>query len=310
MPYSIYEHFFNTIPYHFFFPEQADITHFYNNVIPCGVRGKKVVTIHDLTYKAHPETMDPALKTFMDKNLTISLGRADKIVTVSEFSKGEIIKYFAVDPSRIVVIPNAVNTDNYFPITDKKILAQCKEKYSTGGEYFLYLGTLEPRKNIGCLIEAYHVLKQKIPDTPRLLLGGKKGWLYEPIFKKVKTLGLEKDVLFLGYVPDEDVAPLMCGAVAFVFPSLYEGFGVPPLEAMACGVPVLTSNCSSLPEVAGDAALLVDPLQVEDIAAGLERLLTDKSLRAELSGKGLERAKQFTWKRAASLTLEMYQGLW
>jgi glycosyltransferase involved in cell wall biosynthesis len=309
VPYSVYQLFFNSIPYHFFFPDQADITHFYNNMIPCGVNGKKVVTIHDLTHKAYPETMDPALKTFMDRNFKISLDRADKIATVSEFSKGEIINYFAVDPSKIVVIPSAVNTNSYFPIKDTEILAQYKKKYAIVGEYFLYLGTLEPRKNIGALIDAYHLLKQKIPDAPRLLLGGKKGWLYESIFKKVEELGLGKDVLFLGYVPDEDVAPLMCGAVAFVFPSLYEGFGTPPLEAMACGVPVLTSNCSSLPEVTGDAALLVDPLRVESIAVGLERLVADKNLREELSRKGLERAKAFTWERAASLTLEMYKSV-
>jgi glycosyltransferase involved in cell wall biosynthesis len=309
VPYSVYQLFFNIMPYHFFFPDQADITHFYNNMIPCGVRGKKVVTIHDLTHKAYPEAMDPALKTFMDRNFKISLDRADKIATVSEFSKGEIIKYFAVDPSKIAVIPSAVNAGSYFPIKDQKTLAPYKKKYSIAGEYFLYLGTLEPRKNIGLLVEAYHLLKQKIPDVPRLLLGGKKGWLYESIFKKVEALGLGKNVLFLGYVPDEDVAPLMCGALAFVFPSLYEGFGTPPLEAMACGVPVLTSNCSSLPEVTGDAALLVDPSRVEEIAAGMERLLTDKNLRGELSRKGLERAKQFTWERAASLTLEMYKSL-
>jgi glycosyltransferase involved in cell wall biosynthesis len=309
IPYSVYERFFNSIPYYFFFPDQADITHFYNNMIPCGVRGKKVVTIYDLTHKVYPKTMDPAQKRFMDRNFILSMRRADKIATISEFSKGEIIKYFAVEPSKIIVIPCAVNTDSYFPIKDQETLAKNKKKYSVTGEYFLYLGTLEPRKNIGGLIDAYHLLKQKVPDAPRLLLGGKKGWLYEPIFKKVKTLDLEKEVVFLGYVPDEDVAPLMCGALAFVFPSLYEGFGMPPLEAMACGVPVLTSNCSSLPEVTGDAALLVNPLDTEEIAAGMEHLLIDKRLRGELSRKGLERVKQFTWERAASLTIEMYKSL-
>lgn len=177
------------------------------------------------------------------------------------------------------------------------------------GEYFLYLGTIEPRKNLERLIEAYHIFTQKVKDAPKLVLAGGKGWLYDSIFAKVTELKLDKQVIFTKYVPSEDMNPLMCGALAFVFPSVYEGFGMPPLEAMACGVPVLSSDAASLPEVTGDCAVICDAYSAESISDGLFRLYSDENLRKELSVKGLERAKGFTWERSAEILYNVYREL-
>jgi glycosyltransferase involved in cell wall biosynthesis len=168
---------------------------------------------------------------------------------------------------------------------------------------------LEPRKNIERLVEAYGLARKNHAAFPALVIAGRKGWLYDRIFRCVKDLGLEGQVIFTGYVPDRDKPPLLAGAQCFCFPSLYEGFGMPPLEAMACGTPVLTSNAASLPEVVGDAALTVDPCSVDDMAEAMERICFDTALREELRKKGLERVKQFDWGRLADSLYEVYREL-
>ena len=185
-----------------------------------------------------------------------------------------------------------------------------KKSLEIEGEYFLYLGTIEPRKNLERLIEAYHIFSQKAGnDCPKLVLAGGKGWLYDSIFAKVTELKLSDKVIFTKYVPSEDMNALMCGALAFVFPSVYEGFGMPPLEAMACGVPVLVSGEASLPEVTGDCAVIVDAYSSENIAEGMNRLYTDSQLRDELSRRGLERAKGFSWDNSAEILYNVYREL-
>ncbi|MFQ3661823.1 MAG: glycosyltransferase family 1 protein, partial [Chloroflexaceae bacterium] len=171
--------------------------------------------------------------------------------------------------------------------------------------YFLYIGTIQPRKNLTRLIEAF---AHAGPDDALLVIAGRRGWLSEPIVRRVAELGLTNRVRFPGYVPDADLPALLSGALAFVFPSLYEGFGMPVLEAMACGAPVLTSTTSALPEVAGDAALLVDPCDTDAIAAALRRLAADAPLRASLRARGLVRAADFTWERCARKTLDVLMG--
>ena len=179
-----------------------------------------------------------------------------------------------------------------------------------GEKYFLYLGTIEPRKNLERLITAYAAFAKKAGEkAPKLVLAGGKGWLDHGIYSRVEKLGLTDRVIFTKYVPSEDMNPLMCGALAFVFPSLYEGFGMPPLEAMACGVPVLASGEASLPEVTGDCAVICDAYDPKSIAGGLYRLWSDEALRRELSRKGIERAKGFTWKRSAEMLMEVYREL-
>jgi glycosyltransferase involved in cell wall biosynthesis len=298
---------FIPIPYSLFFRTNVELTHFFDYIIPFGVYGKKIVTIYDMAFQVYPKTLPLKTRALLKVNLKLSCKRADKIITISEFSKREIMKYINVPSEKINVVPSGVNFQKYYPSSDENIM-KIKDKYSLETEYFLYLGTLEPRKNLVRLIKAYNKLRSE-KNMPNLILAGRKGWFYEEIFECIHKLGLEKSVVYIGYVPDEDAAPLICGATIFLFPSLYEGFGMPPLEAMACGTPVITSNVSSLPEVVGDAALLVDPLNIDDIYEKMKMLVSNNSLRKELIKKGKARASFFSWDNAAIKLMEIYKQL-
>ena len=297
------------IPHKWFFKQKSDITHFFNYIAPPGVDGKTVITVHDMVYRTYPETVRGCTKKILDMGLASSMKRADMIVTVSEFSKSEIIRYFPQHESKIRVVPCGVDLDRFKPCQQPERIPEVKKKLGIEGEYFLYVGTIEPRKNLERLINAYNIFCQHEKDAPKLVLAGGKGWLYDGIFQRVTDLKLEEKVLFTQYIPDEDMNPLMCGALAFVFPSIYEGFGIPPLEAMACGVPVLASNAASLPEVTGDCAVTCDPYSEEEIAEGLCRLYSDSELRADLSRRGLERAKTLTWDSSAEKLYSVYKEL-
>ncbi len=301
---------FLPIPYSFFFGRKNDITHFFNYIVPPFVHGKKVVTVHDMVYKAFPETVRGRTRFMLETGLKRSMKRADIIVTDSEFSKSEILKYFPQHEHKIRVVPCGVDLERFHPCDEPERIPEVKRSLEINGDYFLYLGTIEPRKNLERLISAYAAFAKKIGENaPKLVLAGGKGWLDNGIYSRVEKLGMTKNIIFTKYVPSEDMNPLMCGALAFVFPSIYEGFGMPPLEAMACGVPVLTSGEASLPEVTGDCAVICDAYSVKSIAQGLYRLYSDEKLRAELSRKGLERAKGFTWERSAEMLLNVYREL-
>jgi len=301
---------FVPVPYSHFFGKKADITHFFNYIVPPGVHGKTVVTVHDMVYKAFPETVRGRTMMMLNTGLKKSMKRADIIVTDSEFSKREIVKYFPQHEEKIRVVPCGVDLEKFRPCEEPERIPAVKESLGIEGDYFLYLGTIEPRKNLERLISAYNALVKKLGEKcPKLVLAGGKGWLYDGIFARVERLGLTDKVIFTKYVPSEDMNPLMCGALAFVFPSLYEGFGMPPLEAMACGVPVLASGEASLPEVTGDCAVICDAFSVKSIAQGLYRLYKDEALRKDLSARGLERAKTFTWERSAEILWSVYEEL-
>lgn len=301
---------FLPIPYKHFFGKNADITHFFNYIAYPGVSGKVVITVHDMVYKTFPETVRARTKYMLDTGLKRSMKRADMIVTDSEFSKSEILKYFPKHEDKLFVVPCGVDLEKFKPCENPEIIPEVKKSLGIDGEYFLYLGTLEPRKNLERLIRAYNILAQKRrKNLPKLVLAGGKGWLYDGIFALVNSLGLEDMIIFTKYVPSEHMNPLMCGALAFVFPSIYEGFGMPPLEAMACGVPVLTTAAASLPEVTGDCAVIADPYSEESIAGGLERLCDDSELRADLSIRGRKRAETFTWERSAEILYGLYKKL-
>lgn len=300
---------FLPIPYKMFFGKNADITHFFNYIAPPGVHGKTVITVHDMVYKAFPETVRSRTKYMLNVGLKKSLKRADIIVTDSEFSKSEILKYFPQHEKKIRVVPCGVDLEKFKPCETPERIPEVKKSLGIEGDYFLYLGTIEPRKNLERLITAYNIFNKRVPDAPKLILAGGKGWLYDSIFRKVKELNLTEKVIFTKYVPSADMNPLMCGALAFVFPSIYEGFGMPPLEAMACGVPVLASNAASLPEVTGDCAVICDAYSEESIADGLNLLYSSSELRADLSRRGLERAKSFTWEHSAELLHNIYEEL-
>ena len=301
---------FIPVPYSRFFGKNSDITHFFNYIVPPGVHGKTVVTVHDMVYKAFPETVRARTKYMLNSGLKSSMKRADMIVTDSEFSRSEILKYFPQHEKKLRVVPCGVDLNKFRPCSEPERIPAVKKSLDIEGEYFLYLGTIEPRKNLERLISAYHIFSQRTgSDAPKLVLAGGKGWLYDSIFRKVTDLGLSDKVLFTKYVPSEDMNPLMCGALAFVFPSIYEGFGMPPLEAMACGVPVLASDAASLPEVTGDCAVICDAYSEESIAEGLGKLWNDSELRSDLSIRGRDRAAEFSWDKSAEILYNVYKEL-
>lgn len=300
---------FLPFPYYKFFGSDCDITHFFNYIVPPCVKGRSVVTVHDMVYKAFPETVRARTKYMLDTGLKKSMKRADIIVTDSEFSKSEIIKYFPQYQDKIRVVPCGVDLNRFYPCDDKDKIEKVKRNFETGNEYFLYLGTIEPRKNIERLIEAYAEFVKNTENPPNLVLAGGKGWLYDDICSKAEKLGIQKRVIFTKYIPSEDINALMCGAVAFVFPSIYEGFGMPPLEAMACGVPVVVSDEASLPEVTGDCAVKVNAYSVKSIAEGLDRIYRDENMRQKLKIEGIERSRKFTWDKSAEILYKVYREL-
>ena len=297
------------VPYRLLFRTKADITQFFNYAVPPGAHGKRVTFFHDMAYRSYPHTVSRRTKIWLRLCMKRSCRHADHIVTVSAFSKSEILKYLKVKEDQITVIPCAVDHTIFHPGYAKEQIRKVCKKYGIRQEYFLYMGTIEPRKNLERLIGAYARLCSKYRHVPQLVLAGKKGWLCKGIYKKVRELKLERRVLFTGYVAQEDSPLLLCGAKAFLFPSLYEGFGIPPLEAMACATPVIVSNAASLPEVTGDAGLLVDPESEEAICSAMERMLHDQACREALCKAGLERAGKYTWERSAAMLMEVYKKL-
>jgi glycosyltransferase involved in cell wall biosynthesis len=195
------------------------------------------------------------------------------------------------------------------PIADATELARIRARYALPDRFILYLGTIEPRKNLVMLLDAYEMLRTRDEAAPPLVLAGRPGWRCEPVLRRGRERGLEGQVRFTDWVADDDLPAIVNAAAAFVYPSLYEGFGLPPLEAMACGTPVLCSNTSSLPEVVGDGGLLLDPHDARAWAAALARVLSDECLRADLRARGLAQARQFSWERTARETLAVYHSL-
>lgn len=300
------------IPYHWLFPQKRDITHFFNYVIPFGVKGKKVVTVYDLTFLEYPETVRGRTMLMLKRHLKHSIRRADAIIAISDFTKGQILKYYDISPDKIYMVPCGIDSAQYHMSYEENQITKVKKKYGIEGEYFLYLGTLEPRKNIVGLLRAYekfyHKWKER-GEIPRLVLAGGKGWMYDDIFRTAEEISLGDHILFTGYVDEEDKPCLMKGASVFCFPSFYEGFGMPPLEAMACGTPVLTSNTSSLAEVTGEAAVQVDPYDIEAMADAMYDLYRDHAWREQLRCRGLEQAKKYSWESAAEKLERVYESV-
>lgn len=267
------------------------------HVLPLITPRRSVVTVHDLGYRYFPETHPLRQRWYLGLTTRWHAREAAHLLADSEATKRDLIRRYGARPDRITVaypgLDPAVRR-----VTDAAEIARVKARYGVEGAYVLYLGTLQPRKNLSRLIAAY----RKSGLNEPLVLAGKRGWYYEQLIKEAGS-----GVRFIGYVDEADKPALLSGAQAFAFPSLYEGFGFPVLEAMACGVPVLCSNTSSLPEVAGDAALLVDPSSTADIAAGLQRLTRDVDLRQTLIARGLEQARRFTWEQCADTVLTVFE---
>lgn len=253
-----------------------------------------VATIHDLGYRYFPEAHTRRARLYLEWGTRHNARASRLIIADSRATRDDLMKFYAVPDSKIRVAYPGLRPD-LAPVRDPGVVKAALNRYGLREPYAIYVGTLQPRKNLARLIEAF----ARVPEPFSLVLAGKKGWLYSEILRRAEGLGIGHRVVFTGYVPDEDLPALLSGASLFAFPSLYEGFGLPVLEAMACGVPVVCSNTSSLPEVVGDAALLVPPTDTDALAAAIARILTDQDLRRALIARGLKRAGEFTWRRCA-----------
>lgn len=287
----------------------VQIFHATDHLLPPLRRARTVFTIHDLIFRFYPQYHLPLNRWFLSLMIPRFLQAADAIIAISHHTKRDVMRLYGVDEAKIQVIHEGVDAD-FRPQPPERI-AEVRGRHHLPRQYILYVGTIEPRKNLGALLEAYLLLKQRARgvQVPKLAIVGKKGWLYGGFFRRLRETGLEKETVLTGYVPDEDLPAIYSGALFFVYPSFYEGFGLPVLEAMACGVPVICSQASSLPEVAGEAALLVNPHDVGELAEAMMRLLTDEEMRRRLRGEGLKRAALFTWEEAARRTLRVYRRL-
>jgi glycosyltransferase involved in cell wall biosynthesis len=278
------------------------------HVLPIFHPRRSVVTIHDLGYLTYPEAHRLLDRLYLDLSTRYNAHTATHLIADSSATKQDLIERYGTEPDKITVVYPGYDQTTFQPVRDRGAIEAVKARYDIAGDYILFIGTLQPRKNLTCLIKAFSNLQSPISNI-QLVIAGKKGWLYKDIFQQVEKLGLEGRVVFTDYVPDGDLPAILSGARLFVFPSLYEGFGLPVLEAMACGTPVVCSNVSSLPEVAGDAAVLVDPLDVEGLATTMERVLGDEELRAKLIECGFAQARKFPWERCARETLSVLESV-
>ncbi|GAB6137374.1 glycosyltransferase family 4 protein [Halanaerobaculum tunisiense] len=282
--------------------KNINVFHSPHFVYPIFSFDKLILTIHDLTPLLFPQYFSASERTYIKSMIWLAKFRADKIITVSQNTKQDLINEFNFNSDKIKVIYNGID-DSYKPIRNG--LDTIKEKYKTGDKYILYVGNIKPHKNIPRLLKA--LSKVKNDNNMKLVIVGKRDKAYDQVFKVIDRYELEDNVIFTGFVPDNDLLLLYNAATLFVYPSLYEGFGLPPLEAMACGTPVITSNISSLPEVVGEAAITVDPYSIDDLATAINNVLSDSNLQEELSRKGLERVRQFSWRKTAQETFKVYQ---
>lgn len=292
------------------FSGPTDIYHGPDFVLPpLNRKVRKVVTIHDLAFLEHPEYAVPSLAAYLRKVVPEAVEAADVVATVSSEVSRTLIEHFQTPREKLTVIPNGVAP--YFRrITDPLLLDATLHKFGLKHPLVLGVGTLEPRKNHAGLIKAFYQAQKKKGGPAMLALAGDQGWLYEETRNLVAELKLERKVCFLGRVTDLELITLYSMADVFAFPSFFEGFGIPPLEAMACGAPVITSNTSSLPEVVGDAALLVDPNDIAALAQAIQTLLENEQLRSELVQKGYRQAQKYTWDISARRMLQVYQKLY
>jgi glycosyltransferase involved in cell wall biosynthesis len=322
--------------------ESFDLLHVTYNappLCPCPV----VVTIHDISFERYPQFFSPRDRAVLTTLVPLSARRAARIITVSQHARDEIVARYRVPREKVAVTYEAAS-EHFRPIEDQTVLQAVRRKLGIGdGPFLLALGNLQPRKNIGRLIEAFaRMVSQQatrqdqgkgyggqrnpitvhrssimdssepgspIIDVPTLVIAGQAQWLESELYKTVARVGVEGRILFPGYVDEADLPALYSAATAFVFPSLYEGFGLPPLEAMACGTPVICSNAASLPEVVADAALSIDPTDVDALAQAMQAMLTSPGLRRDLRQRGLHRAARFSWDRCALETLAVYRDV-
>lgn len=285
--------------------------------IPQFSPAKRVATIFDLSYLHFPQMFKKNDLWKLTHGSGFSIKHADHIITISNFSKRDIIKNYHISKSKITVAYPGFDQEHFFPIGDEARIAKVKASYNIQGEYLIYVGTIQPRKNLLRLMEGFkQVIKdyrnEQLSQLSLVIVGktqgeGRSGWMFKDILEAPERLGISEQVIFTGYVQTDELACLINGSQAMVLVSLWEGFGLPVVDCMACGVPVIVSNVSSLPEVVGNTGLLVDPYSEDQIAQAIRTIITDKKLRKLKSMQVLSRAKRFTWKKMAQTVLEVFE---
>lgn len=288
--------------------DAIDVFHGPANFLPRRVAAPAAVTIHDMSYWVHPWRCPPVRRAYWKRMTAHTARRAQAIIAVSNAAKADIVRFLKVSEAAICVIAEAAHP-RYRPLEGARHDAPPLARHGIGGPYILHVGTLEPGKNLPRLLEAFAAFRRRCPREYRLALAGDRGWLFRDVFERIEALNLGGWVRLLGHVPDEEMPFLYNGAAFLAFPALNEGFGLPPLEAMACGLPVIASNVSAMPETLGEAPLYVDPLNAAEIAEAMLRLESDPALRARLRRAGLQRAALYSWSETGRQTLGIYRRL-
>lgn len=285
-----------------------DVVHCPDFIPPLRRRCRAVITVHDLAFLLYPHLLTEESQRYYGQ-IDQAVKSADAIIAVSQNTRNDLVERVGAKPEKVVVIPEAAD-EIYRPLDRDLVEATLQRRFRFGRGYILFVGTIEPRKNLPFLLRAYALLKERWRSVgrsvPKLVIAGRKGWLFGEVFRAVEDLRLGDDVIFVGVVSPDDLVILYNGASLLVFPSLYEGFGLPLLEAMACGTPVVGAEVSSIPEVVGDAGLLYSPKDIEALISGLESLILDEGLANRLREKGFERVKGFSWTATARETLALY----
>ncbi len=289
--------------------KKVDIVHKPAFSAPIFYPFKTVVTAPDLIGKLYPENFSTTSKFYWVQLLPFSLKKANKIVAISKNTKQDIIKLLNIPEEKIKVIYLGKHSQ-FKPIENLHFLDKVRQKYSQGKPFILYVSTLEPRKNHLNLLKVFNIIVKEHKIKHNLVLTGKRGWYYKELFEFVEKNNLQDRVLFVGYIPDSDLPSLYNAADLFVFPSLYEGFGLPILESMSCGLPVISSNASSMPEIVEGAGILLDPKDTKAWADAIYKVLTNKNLQKEMGEKSLQQAKKFTWEKCAQETLGVYEEVY
>lgn len=288
------------------FAGPIELFHSPNFILPPTSRAKTLLTVHDLSFIRHPQGAVDSLRAWLMKVVPRSIARADHILADSHSTKQDLTELFQVDPATVTVVGAGVEA-RFRPVTEQTVLDTVRQRYQLPGKFILSLGTLEPRKNFTGLIEAYQ--QSPVRESHHLVIAGGKGWLYDDIFARAAASPVADRIHFTGFVADNDLPALYSLADIFAYPSHYEGFGIPIVEAMACGVPVVCANNSCLPEVAGPAALQITATDTVALAEALHRLATDDPLRRQAIERGFHQARQFSWTAAAERLLAVYERL-
>jgi len=284
-----------------------DIYHSPYPYMPYVKKAKRIITVHDLSFLRIPDIFEKSIYEWNMHSVSY-MKKADYLIAVSQQTKNDIVELCDVNPEKISVVYNGIDHNAFIPV-DQVVCTQFLKNKNIVSPFFLYVGTIEPRKNLIELLNAFNKFYLSVDKEVKLVLIGKKGWLYDDVFATYESLPSKNNIHFLGYVPIDELKYYYSACIAFVYPSLYEGFGLPNIEAMACGAPVITSNNSCIPEIVGDAAVLVDPRSTDELFGALRAIYTDPDLRRSLIKRGLAKSQSYSWMSCAKDTLGIYKQI-